>query len=250
MSFAMSASATVFYVNVSNSVPATPFNTWSTAATNIQDAVNVSTDGDLILVSNGVYKAGGLVIYGALTNRVAINKAVTVQSMNGPKKTFIQGYPIAGINAVRGVYLTNNAALFGFTVTNGATATTGDNFNQRSGGGIWCESTSASISHCIVVNCSANLYGGGVFSGSLLNCTVTNNTAGSRGGGALAGVLTNCVVVRNSAAFGGGACSNTLFGCTLTNNWATSAGGGAFSCVLRAGLKKQDEAMFMRVGGA
>jgi hypothetical protein len=225
-------SATVFYVNVSNAVPISPFANWSTAATNIQDAVDASADGDFILVSNGVYKTGGRVVYGSLTNRVVINKAVTVQSVNGPTKTFILGFPVMGNFAVRCAYLTNNAALFGFTLTNGATRTAGDNYSERSGGGVWCESVSATVSNCVIVNGAASFLGGGTVSGTLLNCMLTNNSAGSCGGGALAGVLTNCVVTRNTAVFGGGTCSNILFGCKLTNNWATSSGGGAFSCIL------------------
>ena len=230
--FAFHASPSIFYVNVSNTVPVSPFTTWSTAATNIQDAIDAASDGDLILVTNGIYQTGGRVVYGSLTNRVAINNAVTVQSVNGPAKTSIQGNAVLGNNAVRCVYLTNNAALLGFTLTNGATRTTGDNYEERSGGGIWCESSSAVISNCVVVHGAASFWGGGTVSGTLINCTLTNNTAGSCGGGALSGVLTNCVIVRNSAAFGGGVCSNTLFNCSLTNNWATSSGGGAFSCVL------------------
>jgi hypothetical protein len=232
MLFVFHASASVFYVNVSNNVPASPFITWGTAATNIQNAVDVSTDGDLILVSNGVYKAGGELVYGSLSNRVVINKAVTVQSINGPTKTFIQGNAVLGNNAVRCVYMTNNAALLGFTLTNGATQTTGDSYEAQSGGGIWCESASAIASNCVVANCTAFFLGGGTISGTLMNCTLTNNTAVSRGGGALAGILTNCLIVHNTAGFGGGVCSNLLFNCKLTTNRATSSGGGAFSCIL------------------
>jgi hypothetical protein len=229
------AGATTYFVNVSNTVPASPFATWTAAATNIQDAIDASTDGDLILVTNGLYATGGRVVYGSLTNRVVINKAVTVQSVNGPAKTFIQGYPSLGNSAVRCVYLTNNAALLGFTLTNGATRMTGDTYEEQSGGGIWCESTSAIVSNCVVAKNAARFFGGGTVSGTLKNSTLTNNTASlstSQGGGALAGILTNCIIARNSAAFGGGAASNVLFNCTLTNNSANNSGGGAFSCVL------------------
>src|ERR1035437_11017816 len=114
----MRAGATTFYVEAANSTPAAPFTNWPTAATNIQDAIDAASDGDLILVTNGLYNTGGRVVYGSLTNRVVINKAVTVQSVNGPALTTIQGYQSAansGSNNVRCVYMTNNVTLNGFT---------------------------------------------------------------------------------------------------------------------------------------
>ena len=171
MLFVCIAPATVFYVDVNSTNPVPPYAGWSTASTDIQSAIDVSFDGDLILVTNGIYKTGGRVVYGSLTNRVVINKAVTVQSVNGPAVTMIYGYQdastITGDDAVRCVYLTNNAVLVGFTLAFGATRSTGNILQEQGGGGVWCEGTNALLSNCILTNNSSLYFGGGIYSGML-----------------------------------------------------------------------------------
>ena len=118
------ASASVHYVSVNSAGPASPYTSWATAATNIQDAVSFAGTGDTILVTNGVYQYGGYSFAGS--NRVYVPIAnLTVQSVNGPAVTVIKGYQVPGTtngaSAVRGVYLASGATLSGFTVTGGAT---------------------------------------------------------------------------------------------------------------------------------
>ena len=244
MLFLFRVSASVLYVDLNSANPTPPFSDWTIAATSIQDAIDASSDGDQILVTNGVYQTGGLVVYGSLTNRVVINKAVAVQSVNGPAVTLIQGYQVPGTitgdSAVRCVYMTNNAALIGFTLTNGATRSLNVAVTnlpvQGSGGGVWCESTKATISNCIIISNSCHGWGAGVYSGTLNNCSVignVNNVSPSSGGGGGAAfcILLDCTLSGNSLGdgdFGGGAYSCSLSNCILTANF----GDGAYSCTL------------------
>lgn len=89
-------------------------------------------------------------MYG-MSNRVAVTKAVIVQSVNGPGVTSIAGYQVPGSRngaaAGRCVSLTNGAVLSGFTLTNGATQTYGDSTRLQSGGGVWWASGSAQVTN-------------------------------------------------------------------------------------------------------
>jgi uncharacterized iron-regulated membrane protein len=113
-----SAAATVRYVNVNNANPTPPYTSWATAATNIQAAVNAAAEGDAIVVTNGVYTP------------VTVNTPLTLQSAHGPAVTLINGGGTAQC-----VYLTNGAAMAGFTLTNGFAGTYG---TYGSGGGVYC----------------------------------------------------------------------------------------------------------------
>ena len=228
--------AAVHYVDSGNGSPAPPYASWDTAARGIQDAIDVASDGDLVLVTNGLYAAGGKVMTEDLTNRIAIDKALTVQSVNGPGVTIIQGQWDAtnriGPGAIRVAWLADGAVLNGFTLRSGATRNSGDNLTLMSGGGVWCASTNATVTNCVITSNAASYYGGGVYLGSLRNCTIsTNFGAGGTawGGGVYGSVLTRCALIGNVARLGGGSAYATLDGCTLVANqvFFSLGGGGA-----------------------
>ena len=66
----VNVSATVRYVDLNNASPSPPFTNWTSAATDIQSAVDAADAGDQIVVTNGIYQIGGRVVYGAMSNRV------------------------------------------------------------------------------------------------------------------------------------------------------------------------------------
>ena len=219
------ANATVRYVNNGNLSPVSPFTDWSTAATNIQDAIEASSGGDVIRVTNGIYQSGGKAVTFGLggslaTNRVVLDKPLTVTSVNGPAVTIIVG-TLTNRYPVRCAYLTNGAVLSGFTLTNGMAMNQGKGY----GGGVFCQSNTAVVTNCMLVGNSSD-NGGGAYQGTLNNCIFTGNSA-TAGGGAASATLNNCAVSGNTSSFGGGVYQCTLNNCTLTGNSATTGGGAS-----------------------
>jgi parallel beta-helix repeat protein len=220
LALAVNSLAATHYVdlNCTNATP--PYTDWTTAATNIQDAVDVALAGDEVVVTSGTY-AGG----------VSINKPLTVRSVSGPQFTTISGGGPC-------VALASNASLSGFILTGG--------HSFGAGGG----ASGGTLNNCTLSSNSAGALGGDVYGGgasgcTLNNCTLSGNSASSTsdgfayGGGASGCTLNNCTLSGNSAynssgnpfGSGGGAYSCTLNNCTLTGNSAPG-GGGADLCTL------------------
>jgi len=239
----------VHYVNLSNSVPVSPFTNWLTAATNIQDAVAVAQAGEVVVVADGIYKNGGAVVYGAESNRVALTNAITLLSLYGPQSAVIVGNTLG--STTRCVYVGTNAVLYGFTMVDGTTATSGDTIKEQSGGGAWCE-TSGVISNCVFGSsgfpyadganpgdgCTAQFEGGAVYGGNIYNCLMGNNTTVAEGGAAAAANLINCLLTNNTCSVGyaagifQGFASNCTFYGNVNNAVSLPRAGGAYQSTL------------------
>src|SRR6266581_3689367 len=188
-----SALAAVRYVDVNNAGPTVPYTSWAMAATNIQDAVDAAVAGDEIVVTNGIYATGGRATVGdSTTNRVVVDKPLSLRSVNGPQSTTIDGG-----QSVRCVYLTNGASLSGFTLTDG---------RAPLGGGLWCESANAVVTNCVV---SGNASFGHTIS---------------------VGVGTPCCGLQDPVPSAGGVYGGTLYKCTLRDNRAETHSFWGFPC--------------------
>ena len=205
---------------------------WATAKKTIQAGVDAAASNDTVWVSNGVYATGGgRAVVGTRANRVSIDRAITVRSVNGPEETIIVG------GGMRCAYVTNGATLAGFTVTNGTTASGCDPYDpdghtsDHNGGGV-LGADSGVLTNCVLTGNHACYAGGGSSGGMLYDCTLTGNDSDNLGGGSSGGTLNRCVLSGNHAnMLGGGAEGGTLNSCLLTGNSA-SYGAGAGSGTL------------------
>lgn len=207
--FTLAAHAAVRYVDPRSLSPAAPYTSWETAAKTIQQAIDASSSGDEVLVTNGVYAAGATSVGASILNRVTVNKPITVRSVNGPEVTVIRGVgPAQGGTIVRCLYIGPGATVSGFTLTNGAN-------------GVFCASTDSVLTNCIVAGNKAAyssdgsiLYERGVAvrGGSAWNCRFTANDGFS---------VIDSSTIHSASVFGNSA-STVFNSCTVYSTFIVS----------------------------
>ena len=223
------AACPVYYVSPKG-LHVYPYSSWANAATTIQAAVDAApTNGFAkVWVGDGLYSTGSktFVYNGSFLSsptRVVINKPIRVCSVNGPDATIIEGQGPLGSDGVRCAYVTRNAVLEGFTLTQGHTGTNGSFVAGRQAGGVYGEFGST-IRNCIIVSNKANMGPAGVLHSDLHHCVIRNN----QGLGAHESTLTDCILMQNAGGtFGGGAMYGYYIRCSFVSNTATTGGGAS-----------------------
>ncbi|MBI4777556.1 VCBS repeat-containing protein [Candidatus Desantisbacteria bacterium] len=192
----------------------------TTVFATIQAGVDVCPEGGMVLVNDGTYTE----------NINFLGKTITVESVHGTTSTIIDG------NASGSVVIFNSgegtgSVLSGFTIRNGKAI-------YGYGGGIYCDTSSPTITNCTIIGNSTSWGGGGIYcsgtsSPTITNCTISKNSA-TNGGGiyykSSSPTITSCTISENSAGGDGGGIScwgtSTLTNCTISKNSAGYHGGG------------------------
>jgi len=209
-----------------------PYGAWSTAATNLHDAIAMIEGGTTVEVGDGTF---------TITNQLVLDCAVTLRSQRGWEHT-----AILQTETDRCLYMSNNNAVVeGFDISGG--------YLSDNGGGVYIL-RGAALRDCRIHDCTA-LKGGGIYNDSnyavIERCIIENNTASAalpggspggdgRGGGVytLDGKVDRCIIRGNTAyspmgtGNGGGILAAgsdpVIHNCLITSNTCNNSGGGVF----------------------
>ena len=220
----------------------------------IQSAINISVNGDTILVQPGTYQE--------IIDYVGKNINIVSLFLTTQDTTFISQTIIDGNQSGCVVTFENDenltAVLSGFTITNGsgewgggirclsAEPTISDvivenNFAIHNGGGIYLEMSDSILRNAVLRNNTAH-GGGGIFcwisDPDIRNVNISNNSTTLDGGGVYLAdasdpVLINVIITGNSAYEDGGGiycgtnCSPILKNCIIANNFVHTGRGGS-----------------------
>ena len=193
----------------------------------IQAGINVTVDGDTVLVQPGTYVEN--INFNGSNIKVA-SLFYTTQDTSYISQTIIDGNQNGSVVTFESGE-DSTAVLSGFTITNGDTG---------SGGGIRCVVSNPKLINLIISNNSASVNGGGICcaesSPSLDNVIIMNNSAGWGGGVMFHNSnsnFKNVVITGNFAWYSGGGidfytCNPDLENVLIAGNQAVDKGGGIF----------------------
>ena len=239
--------------------------TWSTAFSDLQDALDVATYDDEIRVAGGVYvpsqptdpndprtatfelisSVGMYGGYAGLANAnhpddrdIELYETILSGDLAGDDGPGFENDDENTYHVVRANECDEAAVLDGFTITAGNANST--DYPDDRGGGVSLRHSDLSISNCLITQNSAEEGGGGIRamhgSPSFIDCLVRDNRVTDWSGGgvnAYSGLplFRNCTIAGNVAAEDGGGVSGQVtdpifVNCQITGNSAAEDGGG------------------------
>lgn len=222
------AQATTYLV-WTNGTQQAPYDSWGTAFSNIQDAVNYAAGNDTVLITNGTY---------GITSEILVTNSIRIESVAGASNTVVRRTAVGTASPQHRIFnlAKTNIVIKGLTIANGYTPST-----DRAGGVLISGSGCVIMDSSILNNGSAASYGGGVFASNtasstvISNCTISGNTCGNYGAGVFFyganSKIQDCVLTSNQANYAGAV---SIFGangiavnCSIFANRGNYNGGGA-----------------------
>lgn len=228
-----SAHATTRFVKAGHT-GTSPYTSWATADSNLQNVINAAGAGDTIWVAAGKYQPAtsfslkeGVKIYGGFTGTETTfsqrNSTVNHDTLRGNELSVI----LCGGN------ITRATVLDGFVITLGVSS---------AGAGMFCTHASPIINNCTFLNNVATASGGGIMlqdsSAPLIrNCSFIGNGSQMYGGAICADssmpYIINCTFTGNNASKGGAlylaTSSPVVNSCSFSHNSGSTYGGGVYN---------------------
>ena len=197
--------------------------TEATAYKTLAAALAAAKAGDTVIALPGTYAEGAAVPTKAqagtsaaptIAARAVVPSYVTLESRDGPETTVIEGVRATvdaniygcGSDAVRCVFLCQNATVRGFTLYNGHTGSGGEEYantvDTRGGGvnvanaGSVANGKNSFVENCTITNCTA-ARGAGGFCGTYRKCKFLDNNAPKPGTAIYWGVVEGCFFDNN-----------------------------------------------------
>lgn len=201
--FSQSAEAAVRYVKSDSSAADGSGLTWVTAFITVTAALNAASPGDQIWVAAGTYY-----------ERVTLKDGVALYGgFAGTETTLDQRDWKANVSILDGQSGGTVVTAFGLSST--ATRIDGFTIQNGSNSGLYCSSSSPTISNNTISGNTASSYGGGIYLNDNSSPTISNNT-----------------ISGNETGQGGGifcfSSSPTIRNNTINENKASSSGGGIY----------------------
>jgi hypothetical protein len=191
----------------------------------IQDAINNSSDGDVITICPGVHIQYHWVLKNnewvkERNDNLSINKNIVLQSVNPDDPEIVKNTIIDGVITFDSG-CTANCKVQGITIFN----------SSGINSGVAGNSSHAGLNKCVIRDNIGPNNGGGIndLDGTISHCRIENNSATGNGGGLYGcdGIIRNCVIVGNSANAGSAFywCNGEIINCTVIGNISTDDNG-------------------------
>jgi hypothetical protein len=124
------------FVADGNAGTAYPYDTWATAATNIQTAINSAITGAEIIISNGTY---------LISSQLAVDKPMNIHSLTGDPRDVVVMRPPGSNTRILALNAGTDGLVHGLTLSDGFPG-------GANGGNVYIYNRGGTVSNCVIRN--------------------------------------------------------------------------------------------------